>query len=843
MMGVGTRIRRGRGGRAILAATASALALVIGGVTMPHAAVAQTAQNQIDVDIPAQDLNSALLLLTQRAGLQIVYDVDKVAGRRSSVVEGRFTAAEALSQMLVGTGLTFRFTGRNRVTLETAPQATDGAVQLGPVRVEGSGGSGAPAAASVNLTSDRAATEGTNSYTTFSAHTASRLPLAPRETPQSVSVITRQQIEDRNFTTLEDAMEVATGVSSQAAGQNNVTYTTRGFSMADTMIDGMPNGTYTGFQHNLAFYDRVEIIRGAAGLVFSAASPGGAVNLIRKRPKQEAAVSAVLRRGSWESNYAEIDASVPILSNGKVRARAVVTYEDKENFIDLEWTKRPAFYGIIEADLGPNTRIHFGGTLEADDRNMAAGGLPRYSDGGDLGLPRSSRGFVPAWSEVHTETQSYFGGIEHDFSDRWNLKVNAQQWDISIRHSLAYASGAVDRATLTGPSFGSALYFGDPSPYRYRSADASLTGKIQVFGRDHELVLGATWTENDYADRRYYVVYDAPAITSTIFDFDPYSVPFPAAQGPRMPEPGFVNSNIGIFSALRLNVADPLKVILGGRLTSVKSVRHFEDGSTTTAREKDAFTPYAGVIYDFAPDWSVYASYTEIFRVQNTLFTAQGEPLPPVTGANYEAGIKGELYGGRLNVSAAAFRVVESNRSQVDPDNPAPCVGSPTAGDCYIAEGKVRGQGFEAEVSGELLPGLEVIAGYTYVDTKYLRDRANTGAPSANEGQPFRSLTPKHLLKVWARYQLPGDLSAWNIGAGLQAQSRIYNQSGAIGIRQAAYALLSARLGYQFSENWSLAVNVENLLDKTYYQRLGSLASGNRYGTPRSFMATLRASF
>lgn len=143
-------------------------------------------------------------------------------------------------------------------------------------------------------------------------------------------------------------------------------------------------------------------------------------------------------------------------------------------------------------------------------------------------------------------------------------------------------------------------------------------------------------------------------------------------------------------------------------------------------------------------------------------------------------------------------------------------------------------------MAGQLLPGLQAAAGYTFVETEYLRDRTRTGAASANEGKSFRTTTPKHLLRVWTTYQLPGRLAPLSIGGGVNVQSSIYSLASNIRYEQDSYVLFNARSGYDFGDSWNLALNVNNLLDEKYYQRLGTITSGNRYGEPRSFMLTLR---
>lgn len=690
-----------------------------------------------------------------------------------------------------------------------------------------------------------ATTEGSGSYTTGAMNTAAKLPMSIRETPQTVSVITRQEIEDRNIVTLDEAMETAVGVVSSTANFNRISYTARGFAITDNMIDGIPavGNAYAGYVPNLAFFDRVEIIRGGAGLTYGGVSlvgsAGGTVNLVRKRATADSQISTVVRRGSFNNNYVELDGSSALNESGTLRGRLVASYEDRETFIDLENSRKPAFYGIFTADLGERTTASLGGSIERYDGNFAPYGLPRYTDGGDLGLPRSSRGLAPAYNKYYTDVDSLFGEVEHRFNDRWTLKAVANYQEREQGGLTINTTGAVNRATLLGPTYG-ATSSDSSAPDERRAADIILSGSFDAFGRVHEVAFGGTWAETENGRSRS-ASGPAPAATQSIFNFDPFLLPRPALGPATLSATGSTATTSGIYAMTRLSVADPLKVILGARVSTVENETHnFVTGANTGNKESDVFTPYAGVVYDVSTHWSAYASYADIFRPQNTLFTANGDPLDPVVGANYEVGVKGEHYDGRLNTTLALFRIEETNRSQVDPGNLTPCAGSPTLGDCYIAEGKVRGEGFEAEVAGELLPGWQMTAGYTFVETEYLRDRTRTGAPSANEGKSFRTTTPKHLFRVWTTYQLPGALSQWSVGGGINTQSEIYSLSNNIRYEQEGYTLLNARVGYDLSEHWSLSLNVNNLLDEKYYQRLGTVISGNRYGEPRAVLVGLR---
>lgn len=786
----------------------------------------------VGYDIPAGPLGAMLLNFAEAVGVELKIDGALTAGKRSNGLRGNYTVQQGFEQLLQGSGLVAAQNGKVyslQVHSETA--RTLSAVKV----VDSALGS---------------TTERTGSYTTGATSTAARLNLSPRETPQSVSVITRQQIEDRNFVNLDDAMEFATGITASTANFNRISYTARGFALTDNMVDGLPSiaNAYAGYVPNLAFYDRVEIIRGGSGLTYGGVSlvgsAGGTVNLVRKRPTAQSQVSVVLRRGSFDNNYVEVDAAAPLNEKGTVRGRVDVSYEDKETFIELEDSRKPAFYGIVESDLGAKTLLTLGGSLERYDGNFAPYGLPRYTDGGDLGLPRSSRGYAPAYNNYYTDVDTVFAEVEHQFDERWKLRVAANYQEREQGGFTINTTGAVNRTTLLGPSFGTTVSDSKSDDER-RALDLIVTGGFDLLGRSHDVAFGGSWAETETGRGRS-ATGTAPTVTQNIFNVDPWSIPRPALGPWTQGATSSTSTTDGIYAVGRFSVADPLKVILGARVSSVTSEsKNHLTGVKAKAEEKNEFTPYGGIVYDFAEHWSAYASYADIFRPQNTNYTASGSPLEPVIGANYELGVKGEFYDGKLNTSFAVFRVEETNRAQVDPEHLQPCSGSPTLGDCYVAEGEVRGEGFETEISGELLPNWQITAGYTYVDTEYLRDRIRTGGASANEGKSFRTTTPEHLFRVWSDYKLPGALAAWSVGGGVSAQSEIYSLNTTTNVRydQSGYAIWNLRVGYKLDDHWSLALNINNLFDKEYYLRLGTVASGNRYGEPRNTMVTLRGTF
>jgi len=280
-----------------------------------------------------------------------------------------------------------------------------------------------------------------------------------------------------------------------------------------------------------------------------------------------------------------------------------------------------------------------------------------------------------------------------------------------------------------------------------------------------------------------------------------------------------------------------VKVVLGSRMSwsrtdwlTTTSGRSSSVGETHN-RASGRLSPYAGVIYDFAPDWSAYASYSDIFKPQDER-TESGASLRPVVGTNLEAGVKGDLFGGLAHAAFAIFRIDQTHRAQADYNTSPTCSGDWY---CYTDTGKVRSQGADAEINGELARGWNLYAGYTYTSTRYLRDLDN-------EGLAFNTYTPRHMLRLWTTYQLPGALSRWTVGGGLNSQTAYYAQTSTQRLTLGGRTIWNGYLNYRISPQWSASLNLNNIFDKTYYSSVQGTTM-SYYGDPRNFVFTVRGSF
>ncbi|HBP4890342.1 TPA: Fe(3+)-pyochelin receptor FptA [Pseudomonas aeruginosa] len=653
--------------------------------------------------------------------------------------------------------------------------------------------------------------------------TLGKVPLKPRELPQSASVIDHERLEQQNLFSLDEAMQQATGVTVQPFQLLTTAYYVRGFKVDSFELDGVPAllGNTASSPQDMAIYERVEILRGSNGLLHGTGNPAATVNLVRKRPQREFAASTTLSAGRWDRYRAEVDVGGPLSASGNVRGRAVAAYEDRDYFYDVADQGTRLLYGVTEFDLSPDTLLTVGAQYQHIDSITNMAGVPMAKDGANLGLSRDTYLDVD-WDRFKWDTYRAFGSLEQQLGGGWKGKVSAEYQEADSRLRYAGSFGAIDPQTGDGGQLTGAAY---KFKSIQRSLDANLNGPVRLFGLTHELLGGVTYAQGETRQDTARFL-NLPNTPVNVYRWDPHGVPRP--QIGQYTSPGTTTTTQkGLYALGRIKLAEPLTLVVGGR-------ESWWDQDTPATRFKPGrqFTPYGGLIWDFARDWSWYVSYAEVYQPQADRQTWNSEPLSPVEGKTYETGIKGELADGRLNLSLAAFRIDLENNPQEDPDHPGP-----PNNPFYISGGEVRSQGFELEGTGYLTPYWSLSAGYTYTSTEYLKDSQN------DSGTRYSTFTPRHLLRLWSNYDLPWQDRRWSVGGGLQAQSDYSVDYRGVSMRQGGYALVNMRLGYKIDEHWTAAVNVNNLFDRTYYQSLSNPNWNNRYGEPRSFNVSLRGAF
>lgn len=692
-----------------------------------------------------------------------------------------------------------------------AAQDTSSPLTLGEVKISAESG-----------VAGTATTEGSGSYTTGAMSTAVGLPLSIRETPQSVSVITRQRMDDQGMNDLNDVVKYAPGITLRKFGGDRQQFLARGFSIDNLMYDGLPT-TLSSFTldtvagADLAMYDRVEVVRGATGLMTGAGSPSATLNLVRKRPTATPQVSITTSAGSWDRYRTEVDASNKLNESGTLRGRIVAAYEDDKSYIDVRAKQRQTFYGVVEADLSDATTWTLGASKQRDDATSDWGSLPAGPNGENLHLPRST--FLSNdWAYWDRDNVTLFTDLTTRFDNGWTSRLAfAKVWAESNTFS-SYLSA------VKGGGFAQSSGQYDTTDVQ-TNLDGSLSGPFQWFGREHELTVGASRRQEKFDQKGGFW---SKAIPIDIYNFDPGVIPKPDIADRTPYQSQNTATEEGIYAAARFNPFDPLHVIIGTRLSWYDYDNRSGAGDYKVTQQ---VTPYAGVIYDLNETYSVYASYTEIFKPQTQQDVA-GSVLQPMTGESYEVGIKGEYFDGEVNASLALFDMTQENRAYALDTQPANCLA--TNRTCYEAAGEVRSRGLDAEISGALTPDWQASAAYTLVLSQYVKDKA------FDKGNLFAPNQPKHLFKAATTYHLQGNLHKARIGADVLAQSKTYGRVGNGHAEQGAYGVVGLMAGYRLDEHWDARVNLNNVLDQKYWQGIPTASGSGTYGDPRNVMFSLK---
>lgn len=794
------------------------------------------ADNQLrEYSIPKGALSESLLKFAADSDITISFAASEIKQEQADELYGLYSIASGFAILLGGTVWEAVSQGERSYTLKRKP--LDGLLEFQNTTVVSQ--------------HDAAVSEGSSSYT-IQELSIGKSAESLRGIPRSVTVVTQQLIKDRNLVTFQDALKQAPGVEVVDSNPEQPVFRSRGFGLNSISFDGVNMGV--GGQGSISvpdlfMFDHVEIRRGPDALFSGSGngdgSIGGTVTLLRKRPTSSPQMNVTLASGSWRQNRAEVDVSGPINSDGKLRGRLAVSSQDREYFYgNSDHRRNNLIYGVFDYQLTDGTFVAAGFSYERRRSEYIYPFLRLNGDSSFPGYYRRSTNLSKEWGYWNTDVSDIFSDVTHYFGEDWKLKMSIDQKEENVDVAYAYVEGN------PMPSDGKS------SPYlwaarrgyngRQLGADINLAGGAEIFGLRQEMVLGA----NGHHSTLTTEVSPAPLASRPGPNYVPVDIARfdPSGQKPKFREKlkqsHTEDTESGIYGQVRLRLLEPLLVSLGGRYSDYEYDSGRETGSY---KESSVFTPYGSISLDLNENFTAYVSYGEVFRIQN-LYEASGQRLTPVTGANYEIGLKGEFYGGLLNSNIAIFRIDQENLGAVDPDYPTACPGSPTGGACYIAGNKSRSQGVDTEISGELFSGLQVMAGYTWTETEYLRNR-NRGIAGSNEGSPFYTSTPEHEFKFWGVYQLPGDWSSLRIGGGMTTRSDAYYEQASrrggknfIGrVEQGGYSIFDLFSSYSFDKNWEGQININNVFDKKYYKSIS--ATTVAYGDPRGVMFTLRGSF
>ncbi|KZN15493.1 hypothetical protein OA79_00950 [Marinomonas sp. TW1] len=640
---------------------------------------------------------------------------------------------------------------------------------------------------------------------------ATKLNLSVYETPQTVSVISEDQMEDLALTDVASLLHYAPGVTVENVEPNRTYYTARGFDIVNFQYDGVGVPFSYGLtqgQEDTAIYEQVEVVKGATGLITSLANPSATINYVRKRPTKEAQASVEASAGSWNQRRVEGDVSGSIVGD-KLKGRIVVAKEEGDSYLDRYSKEREVFYGILSGDITDSTRYAIGHSInDSHADGNPSGALPLFYSDGSLTSYSRSTNTAPDWAYQDVTQTRTFLELEHDLSSNWMVKaiytrdVQEKEWE------SFYTTGNPDPNTGTGLTAEASYYEAKETE---QIIDLFVTGSLSAWGQDHELVAGVNMADIELTGRTVYAsAWRYNSIGSDWADgnvsrpdFDAYDASSQSTDINQTQDSYYVST--------RIKANDDLAVLLGARAIDIEQ-SGINYGSNQDASANEV-VPYIGVTYEAMVGTLLYGSYSKVFKAQ-TWVDDSLNPLGPVEGDSYEFGLKQELYDGRAVLTLARFGSEQDNFGEY-------VTRDATSGLNIYKGVTYKSEGYEVELSGEVLEGLNVSAGYT---TVRIEDK---------DGKKARTYIPTEQFSLALAYHLP-QIEGLRLGTGVNWQNEIYYSGKEV---QGSYALVDMFAQYNIDQNWNLALNIKNVGDEKY--RESPQWGQSYYGPGRSVLGTV----
>lgn len=652
--------------------------------------------------------------------------------------------------------------------------------------------------------------EQTKAYNVKNSSSATKLNIEAKETPQTINVVTRQQIEDFGLTSTRDVLRNTPGVTVSNQETERTTYMARGFEISNILTDGvgfpLSGYNYNNTNPDTYFYDRVEVVKGADSLTNAFGDPSATINNIRKRPTQEFQASGGVSYGSWDTQRYEADVSGAIIPSGKVRGRMMGYEQTGDSYLDRYSSEKNGFAGIIEADLTDSTLLTAGYSHEQNKPNANNwGSLPLLdANGKQISYDRSYNP-NPDWAHWDNETQNAFVELKQKINDLWTAKLTYNYLDTKHNSRLLYYYG-YPKADGSGVSL---TPWGGQEHQEKHAVDFNLEGTYKLFNREHEATLGYSYVRNHQQDKQSTgTINDSNIIKSTTTDWaswTPQSITWSDFT-----EAANYKQNINsIYAATRLHLNEDLKLLLGANYVQAESKG--ESYGSPMSYSESKVSPYVGLTYNFTPEYTGYMSYTSIFRPQTGIDKDTNQALKPIEGKSYEMGVKSSWLDDRLTGTLSIFKTEQNNYPLRSSD------GNPL--NRKVPTSDLESQGVEVGLSGQITDNVNLSFGYAQFSIKDIKN-----------GGEARTYNPNQTLNLLTTYT-PPVLPKLKVGAGLQWQDgiKLYDSTVNSTIKQDAYALVNLMASYEVNDHITLQANGNNIFDKKY---LNSFPDGQAFYGP-----------
>jgi len=654
-------------------------------------------------------------------------------------------------------------------------------------------------------------------YRVPNASVGTRTDTPLRDIPQSIQVIPQQVIQDQQATRLTEVLKNAPGVvlGSRSPRDPLNIINIRGFTASpDILIDGLPDPTSSeiAFGSNI---ERVEVLKGPASVLFGQGELGGRVNLVTKQPLPNPFYSVEASAGSYDLYRGAIDLSGPLNDSKTVLYRLNASAQTRESFIDFYGHRDYLVAPSLSFQLGDKTKLTLAAEYALSEGTYDFGLPPRGTvlPNPNGKIPRNRFVSEPDFNQTSNEVFRIGYDFEHRFSDDWQARSVFRTSLFRLRRDTVFPLALQGNGrTLNRGAEDDTEY--DNNTY---NLDNYVVGKFATGSIQHQLVAGFNLRRTDVDYKSNFSLNYAPLdVFTPVYGSIPIDPRFvPQANKDRVQQ-------LGIYLQDQITLAENLKLLLGGRFDLANQKFQAPLTQTTDFKQTEAFSPRIGIVYQPIQPISLYASYSRSFNYSTSGGFAAA-PIEPERGTQYEVGVKADLTN-RLAATLAFYDLTRSNLPTLDPNNPTRT----------ILVGEQRSRGIEFDVSGEILPGWNVIAGYAFTDAEITEDN---NFPVGNQ----LSNVPKHALNLWTTYEIQsGSLEGLGFGLGVFYYG---DRQGELGntFTLPGYARTDAAIFYE-RDNFRASLNIQNLFDVDYFVSAQNI---NRVipGDPLTFVGTISWEF
>ncbi|WP_263145430.1 TonB-dependent siderophore receptor [Pseudomonas sp. RIT-PI-AD] len=757
----------------------------------------------VDYALPAGPLTETLMRIGQLSGRQVLFVPADVQGRQAAGVSGRLDAAGAVRRALQGSGLRIQLTASGAISVQPGE---DGSLTLGNIDISG-------AAPGVGAEDD-------GGYVAHRARAATKTDTDLVKVPQSISVVTRAEMDARKSDNLADALQYTPGLLSQPSGFSRTAddFTLRGFNVGSgsggILRDGMKlqSNPYDGSVEAYGL-ERVEVLKGASSVLYGQLSPGGVINTLSKRPTDTPLHELGLEYGNHDRRQYTFDLGDRLDEQGRFSYRLTGLWRDSGTAFDHVDDDRRYIAPALGWHPDDDTSL----TLLASHQEtftQLAPPLPYamtdYSDTAGRKVGRHLFVGEPGYDHFNNRMDTLGYLFEHRFSD--SLKLN---------HSLRYFQADTDWNYLIPYALS-----GDRLLRRYSERDERSTGWTSDNSLQWDLG-NARWQHKVLTGVDYYhKTYDSHrSISASLAQLaPPLDLADPRHTGVGANTAADSGSDLhsnqaGVYLQDQITFDERWVLLLGGRRDWARTATDSYASHSRQSRDDSKTTGRLGVVYLFDNGLAPYLSYSQSFQPASVNNPAYGNAFAPLEGEQYEAGLRYQPPGSDTLLSAAVYTLTQKNALSYDAETAR-----------YVQYGKTRAKGLELEAKSSFSDNLDLSAAYSYTDARILEDRTE-----ANVGRRLEAV-PYHSANLWVSYRLADlGLPQLKVAAGARYTGTTRTSSSGYDGKIPGYTLVDALVSYRLDDHWDVSAKAQNLMNK-HYLYCGTTC---RYGDERSLIGSV----